>query len=268
EAAVIQGIPIPLDTTPAAAIQPQLSIRTTMEGQQENINVTTGQAQAEAQSINVITHSSNGALKGNPPPIFDGDRSKTRRFTLAFDLWKAINSKNEVFTRPFSRIVTMMSYMDGPRVEAWKEEQLKMLSDEIDDGTLETDEILWSKFMKNFKNAFVNQNRREEAYQELSRLKQGDSLDEFFALFKRLANESGISLNDKGTIELLKHAMHPELTRAIINLPTYDPTEEIPWEFEKWEKNARQCHNRWKAAQQYRRQGLYKTFGIKNPPRG
>ena len=71
EAAVSQGINIPLNTTPAAAIHPQLSIQTTMAGQQEEINVATGQTGQEAQRINVITNPSNGSLKGNPPPIFN-----------------------------------------------------------------------------------------------------------------------------------------------------------------------------------------------------
>jgi len=91
EEAVYQGYSIPLDTIPATAIHPQLSINTTMAGQQEEINVTTGQTGQDAQRINVITNPSNGALKGNPPPIFNRDRSMTRKFINNFDLWKALN---------------------------------------------------------------------------------------------------------------------------------------------------------------------------------
>ena len=91
ESAVQQGYTIPLDTTPAAAIHPQLSINTAMAGQQEEINVATGQTGQEAQRINIITNPSNGTLKGNPPPIFTGDRSTTRKFINNFNLWKALN---------------------------------------------------------------------------------------------------------------------------------------------------------------------------------
>jgi len=45
EIAVQQGIKIPLDTIPATAVHPQLSIQTTMTEQQEAINVTTGQSE-------------------------------------------------------------------------------------------------------------------------------------------------------------------------------------------------------------------------------
>jgi len=112
KAAVYQGIDIPLDTTPAAAIHPQLSIQTTMAGQQEEINVATGQTGQEAQRINII-NTSNGTLKGNPPPIFNGDRSTTRRFINNFDLWKALNRQNDIMRKPFSRVVTLLTYIDG-----------------------------------------------------------------------------------------------------------------------------------------------------------
>jgi len=126
-----------------------------MEGQQEEINVATGQAQQEVQRINVIINTSNSALKGNPPPIFDGDRNKTHKFLLSWHLWVSVNRNNDAIKNYLSRIVTMLSYMDGVCVDAWKEEQLDKLKEEQDDGTLETDEGLWDRFMER---SFTNQN--------------------------------------------------------------------------------------------------------------
>ena len=164
ETAVEQGYHIPLDTTPATAIYPQLSIRSTMEGQQEEINVATGQTGQDAQRINVITNNSNGALKGNLPPIFNGERSMTRKFINNFDLWKALNRHNDIMRKPFSRVVTLLTYMDGPLVDAWKEEQMSKLQEAMDDGIQEMDEDLWESFIERFKSAFTNQNQKEEAY--------------------------------------------------------------------------------------------------------
>jgi len=248
---------------------------TTMEGQQEDINVATGQDQAEAQRINIINHS-NGALKGNPPFIFDGDRNKTHKFLMTWKLWEQVNKSNDTMKKPFSRIITILSYMDGTRVDAWKEEQLQILLDEMKDGTLETDETLWDDFMERFSNAFTNQNHQSEAYQELCKLKQGESLDDFFAKFKQLAYEAGVPLDDKGTIETLKHAMKQGLTSAIINSPTFDPTADTPWTFKEWEEQARKSHLKWKAAAKFTqktRQGLYQAFKLSprqtnNPGRG
>ena len=127
----------------------------------------------------------------------------------------------------------MLSYMDSTCVDAWKEEQLQKLKEEMDDRALETDKTLWDHFLERFKNTFVNQNRQSEAYQELCKLKQGKSLDNFFAKFKQLAHEADVPLDDKGTIETLKHAMTKGLTSAIINSPTFNPTAEVPWTFKQ-----------------------------------
>ena len=264
ESAVQQGIPIPLHTTPAAAVHPQLSIRTTMAGQQKEINVATGQSEQEAQRINFITNPSNSALKGNLPPIFTRDRSTTRKFINNFDLWKALNRHNDIIRKPFSRVVTLLTYMDGPLVDTWKEEQMHKLQAAMDDRSQETDEDLWDSFLERFKSAFTNQNQREEAYQKLCKLKQGENLDNFFAKFKQLTHEAGVPLDDKGTIETLKHTMKPPLTRAIIHSPNFDPNVDIPWTFKKWEEQARKSHQQWLAASQFsqQKQGLYKAFGL------
>jgi len=237
---------------------------TAMEGQQEEINITTGQAQQEVQRINVITNTSNGALKGNPPPIFNGDRNKTTKFILNWNLWHAVNQANDTMKKPFSRIITMLSYMDGTCVDAWKGEQLLKLQEAADNRIQETDEDLWTNYMERFKNAFINQNHQSKAYQELCKLKQGDSLDDFFAKFKQLAQEADVPLDDKGTIETLKHAMTQGLTSAIINSPTFNPTAKVPWTFKEWEEQAHKSHLKWKAAAKFtqRRQGLFQAFKL------
>ena len=169
----------------------------------------------------------------------------------------------------------MLSYMDGTRVDAWKEEQLEKIKEEVDEGIQETDETIWDNFIERYRNAFANQNRRSEAYQELCKLKQEESLDDFFAKFKQLAHEADIPLDDKGTIETLKHAMKQGLTSAIINSPTYDPTAKVPWTFKEWEEQACKSHLKWKAAAKFtqKHQGLLQTFKLSprqnnNPGRG
>ena len=96
EAAVQQGIEIPLNTAPAAAVLPPMA---------EQTNVAAGDAAAAASNINVIAHNSNGALKGNPPFIFNGNRQLSKKFLLAFQLWRMINKNNDTMKRPYSRVI-------------------------------------------------------------------------------------------------------------------------------------------------------------------
>jgi len=177
--------------------------------------------------------------------------------------------------KPLSRVVTLLSYMDGDKVDAWKEEQMHILERAANDRVLETDEDLWKDFIERFRNAFTNQNQKEESYQKLCKLKQEDSLDDFFAKFKQLAFKAGIPLDDKGTIETLKHALNKGLTSAIINSPNFDPITDTPWTFKQWEEQARQSHLKWKAAAKFtqRRQGLFQAFKLSprqtnNPGKG
>jgi len=247
---------------------------TAMEGQQEDINVATGQAQVEAQSVNIINHS-NGALKGNPPFIFTGDRNTSWKFINNFDLWQLLNKNNDTMKKPLSRVVTLLSYMDGDKVDAWKEEQMHILEKAANDGVPETDEDLWKDFIERFKSAFTNQSQKEESYQKLCKLKQEESLDDFFAKFKQLAFEAGVPLDNKGTIETLKYALNKGLTSAIINSPNFDPTANVPWTFKQWEEQACQSHLKWKAAAEFTQQcqGLFQAFKlaprqVNNPGRG
>jgi len=128
--------------------------------------------------------------------------------------------------------------MDRPKVDSWKEEQTIRLDDKVGSGTLETNETLWDDWIEAFLAAFTNTNRRAEAYKELCKLKQQDSLDSFFADFKCLVKDTDIKLDDHGTIEILKNNMKGALVQAIIRSPNYDPTSNNPWKFKEWEKEA------------------------------
>jgi len=86
--------------------------------------------------------------------------------------------------------------MSGLQVDSWKEEQLGKLIEEIDDGTQETDKVLWDNFIVAFKQAYTNTNLREEAYQALCKVFQKESLDKFFTKFKRLARDANVLLNN------------------------------------------------------------------------
>ena len=104
EAAVHQGIPIPLNTTLAGTVQPQLSIQTTMA---EQIDTTIAGPEGPP-NIKVINHNTNGTLKVNPPPIFDGDRSKSRTFLTAFYLWRLTNKHNDTMRK----LLCLFTYVD------------------------------------------------------------------------------------------------------------------------------------------------------------
>src|SRR5260221_2066121 len=217
------------------------------------------------------TQTTNGGLKGNPPKVFTGDRTKSDGFLLAFRLFKAANRNNEQMSIPYSRVTTALTYMEGEIIEGWKESQLDKLNDKITTQRVaETNESLWNDFEKDFKDAFTNTNKKMDAYRLLRGLKHGDNLDIFLAEFKRLVSAAGIDIDSHGVIELLKEGLKPGLTQAVINSKDFDPL--IDWTFQQWVDEAQKQHGKWKLAQQYRQgnrtrqQALYQAFGIKKQP--
>jgi len=131
EEAIAQGISIPLDITPAAAILPPLPegpptapipVATLakgntlsyvpMSGPQQPIQVAT----SGGQTITVATPS-NGGLKGTPPPPFEGDRNKSHAFLVAFGIFQFANRKNEAISNPAMCVTTALTYMQGNMME-------------------------------------------------------------------------------------------------------------------------------------------------------
>src|SRR5260221_13470733 len=218
------------------------------------------------------TQTTNGGLKGNPPKVFTGDRTKSDGFLLAFRLFKAANRNNEQMSIPYSRVTTTLTYMEGETIEGWKESQLDKLNDKITTHHVaETSETLWTDFEKEFKEAFTNTNKKMDAYRLLKGLKHGDNLDVFLAEFKRLVASAGINIDSHGVIELLKEALKPGLTQAVIHSKDFDPL--VDWTFQQWADEAQKQDSKWNLAQQskqgsqQRRQTLYKAFGTSGRPK-
>jgi hypothetical protein len=60
-------------------------------------------------------------LCGSPPNVFDGTRDKVNSFLQAFGLYRAINCQHITMREPYNRIMMMLSYMKGPKINDWGE---------------------------------------------------------------------------------------------------------------------------------------------------
>jgi len=224
-----------------------------------SIAATTG---GTGQTITVAA-TSNGGLKGTPPPHFSGDRDTSHNFLVNFGIFRFANRNNDAMSNPATRVTTALTYMGGTLVDPWKEQQMTELQARIAGGTADTEETHWTTFEQAFKDTFYNTNIKAEAYQKLEKLKMDKNLDVFISEFKRLVTASGIDINSHGIIHLFKKGLAGGLTTAIINSQNYDPQN--PWDtFKPWEDAARACNLRWKHTQEYKntlRQGYYTVLG-------
>ena len=195
-------------------------------------------------------------------------------FLVAFGIFQFANQKNKAMSNPATRVTTVLTYMQGPMMEPWKEEQIINLEACIAGGTADTEETHWTKFEQAFKDSFTNTNRKQEAFNQLIKLKHGpNGLDIFISEFKRFATAAGVQLDNHGTIYHFKQGLKPGLMQAIIASNAYVPS--TPWTtFAEWEKNTHKCHLKWLHGQEFkkqndqRHQGLYQVLGIKQRSRG
>jgi len=214
----------------------------------------------------------NGALRGSPPSIFDGDRTKSSDFLLAFRIYRFNNRGHEAITNPATRTTTALSYIAGPLVEAWKEEQLTLLERNIANNIAEGDEAHWTTFETNFKSAFTNTNKKNDAYRELTALKHKDDLDTFIARFKQLVSAAELEADSHGVIEIFKQGLKQALIQNVLTAPDYDPNG--TYTFAQMEKRVRDSHLRWinslayKNQKQDQKQCFYANLGIKPRPAG
>jgi hypothetical protein len=66
---------------------------------------------------------------------------------------------------------------------------------------------------------------------DLQSIRQKDNLDSYISDFKRVARDTGVPLNDIGTIALFKKGLKKGLLDAIIDTDAYDPLA-TPWTFD------------------------------------
>ena len=86
-------------------------------------------------SVNVTTTTpaslppSNGGMCGVPPTIFDGTRNKADDFWGQFRWFKMVNCTHDAMKVPYDHVLTALTYIRGPLINDWVDQQEKKLAD-------------------------------------------------------------------------------------------------------------------------------------------
>ena len=180
----------------------------------------------------------NGRLKGTPPTIFDGTRSKADKFLSEFRRYKLTNRLNDTMIKPFDRVLTALTYIRGTNVDDWVDAQEQHLIDRTDvtktGFVRETDEVLWTEFETAFKTAFTDTTKKQQAYDQLVKLRmQGFDIDTYIATFDRLALAAKWEQAAEGTIAQFRAGLH-----RMIHSKALD-RDKIPTTMDEWKAAAR-----------------------------
>ena len=194
--------PGPLDEVLADALGPIVSLQGSLP---------LDPPQQETMSVNVTTMTpaqntpSNGGMRGVPPTIFDGTQSKADDFMGQFRRFKMVNRNHEAMKVPYDHVLTALTYMRGPLINDWIDQQEKKLDTRVDttkrNHVQETDEVLWNEFKTAFLAAWTDTSKKQNAYDQLMRLTMnGWDVDTYIATFDRLTLAAGWDSNSEGTI--------------------------------------------------------------------
>jgi len=160
----------------------------------------------------------NHALSGVPPPIFNRDREKSEHFLDKFMSYEIVNGDARQFTIPYLKVVLCLSYLNGPKVDAWaRQHRLWLKNCHEQDGVPMTDKSLWEDFKLLFRTAYTDQDMKLTAYQKLNDLHmQGSDIDSYIADFDRLVDEARYNKFDMGVMIKFKEGLQLSLLREIL----------------------------------------------------
>ena len=181
---------------------------------------------------------SNGGLRGVPPTIFNGDRSKADTFWSEFRRYAPNNRTHPAMTLPFDRVLTALSYIRGPLIDDWVNAQENHLTTRTDNTqttfVLETDPVLWTEFATAFQDAWKDTSKKQNAHEQLRKLvMKGWDIDTYIASFERLVLAANWALAAEGTIMQFRQGLN-----RMIHSRTLD-RDKIPDTFEEWNSAAR-----------------------------
>src|SRR6266571_2464563 len=169
-----------------------------------------------------------------------------------------MNPTVEQLAVPFQRAMTFLSYIRGPLVDDWVDEQAQWLMDQVQMGVTHAEENLWRTIKIRFQQAYTDTSEKVKAQNQLRDFKmKGDDVDTYISQFQNLARKAGYTLNENVTLGMFADGLPPKL---MVNCIKFDH----PVDWNDWTHTARlhqeeyiQLHDRLKGG--HRTQGHTQT---------
>jgi hypothetical protein len=137
-------------------------------------------------------------LLGREPEIFDGDRAKVENFLTEWNVYRVLNDQTRIMATPLEQAMLFLTFMQGPKVGNWVNNQVKVVSWHIRNGGNKTDKFIWNTVMTKFATTFQDIMSHERAENKLNHLQmEGGNLDIYTSEFKRLARLAEYNLDKR-----------------------------------------------------------------------
>src|SRR6266568_3516912 len=101
-----------------------------------------------------------------------------------------MNPHVEQLTIPYQRSMTFLSYIRGPLVNDWVQEQAQWLITQVMGGVPQAEENLWATIETRFRQAYTDMAEKQKAQHSIRDLKmKGNNLYGFIAQFATTAKK-------------------------------------------------------------------------------
>jgi hypothetical protein len=118
---------------------------------------------------------------------------------------------------PLERTMLFLTFIRGPKVGNWVNDQVKTVGKYIRAGGHKTDEFIWDTVIDEFANTYQDIMSHERAENELNHLRmEGGNLDIYSAEFKRLARLAEYNLEERLVGRKYFDGLPEGLRRAIV----------------------------------------------------
>lgn len=126
-------------------------------------------------------------------------------------------------------VALCLGFLKGDKVCEWKDDQLRMLQDEIQSGTSQNNKRLWDNFKRLFINSFIDIAVKEYATHEFNKLEQkGNKIDDYIVRFNNLSTWLQHNCNSLLLVEWFCEGLNKGTHNDIMNLDIW------PESLNKW----------------------------------
>ena len=224
--------PGPLDEALATALDPIVSLQGSLplDPPTMSVNVTT--------TTPVQNAPPNGGMRGVPPTIFDGTRSKADNFWGQFHRFKLVNRTHEAMKVPFDRVLMALTYMRGPLINDRVDQQEKNIAVQINTTKRNPYVRMTKPCGANSKLHSLTHGpilrKKQNAYDQLMHLTMnGWDVDTYIATFDRLALAAGWDSDSEGTIAKFREGLSKGIHSKALD------RDWIPRTIDEWKAAAR-----------------------------
>ena len=125
-------------------------------------------------------------------------------------LYIGLNQHMRIMKNPSQRALWVLSYIQGPRVEAWLNAEVLKLKNMVDKLHFTNDDKeIWDTFESDFKHTFEDESQKADGMLRLQNLSMATEkgLEEYISTFDAILAEIGWERNQPGTVRLFKDGL-------------------------------------------------------------